>query len=164
MSHIPHAIYVYRKTLKAFLLDPCRDVLYRNGTAVDAAIATLFCDGLINAHSMGIGGGFLMTLYVRDTKEVWTLNARETAPAASTTNMYHGNLIESSLGPKAAGVPGEIRGYWDAKQKFGNKDVSWKSLVQPSIDMCREGIPVTSSHAEKLKLHKESILKDPGMR
>ena len=53
-----------------------------NGTAVDAAIATLFCNGLISSHSMGIGGGFLMTIYERSKNKVSTIDAREAAPAA----------------------------------------------------------------------------------
>lgn len=73
-------------------------MLLRNGTAVDAAIATLFCDGLINSHSMGIGGGFLMTVFIKEQNKVVTLNARETAPAAARPDMYGGNSSASSRG------------------------------------------------------------------
>ena len=52
-----------------------------NGTAVDAAIATLFCNGLISSQSMGVGGGFLMTIYDKSSKKVTTIDAREAAPA-----------------------------------------------------------------------------------
>ena len=76
----------------------CSDVFKRNGTVVDAAIATLFCNGVVNSHSMGIGGGFLMTLYLREQNKVVTLNARETAPAASGPNMYAGNADLSRRG------------------------------------------------------------------
>ena len=65
---------------------------------VDAAIATLFCNGIVNSHSMGIGGGFLMTLYLREQNKVVTLNARETAPTASGPNMYAGNAELSKRG------------------------------------------------------------------
>ncbi len=39
------------------------DVLKMGGTAMDSVIASLFCNGVYNSQSMGIGGGFLMTYY-----------------------------------------------------------------------------------------------------
>ena len=41
------------------------DILRENGTAVDAAVAALVCNGVYNSHSMGLGGGFLLTFYNR---------------------------------------------------------------------------------------------------
>jgi Gamma-glutamyltranspeptidase len=68
-----------------------RDILARNGSAMDAAIAALFCNGVVNCQSMGLGGGFLMTIYQRDTKEAFTLNAREAAPTGATEDLYNDN-------------------------------------------------------------------------
>ena len=68
------------------------------------------------------------------------------------------------LGARSAGVPGELRGYWEAKQLYGNKDVSWESLIEPSIHMCLNGIKVTWHHALKLKELKEMLLDSPGTR
>jgi len=40
-----------------------RDILAQNGSAVDAAIAALFCTGVHVVQSAGIGGGFHMVVY-----------------------------------------------------------------------------------------------------
>lgn len=70
----------------------------KNGSAVEAAIAALFCEGVVCVQSMGLGGGFLMTIYKRDTGEVRTLNAREVAPKAANETMFNGNSTLSTVG------------------------------------------------------------------
>lgn len=54
----------------------------------DAALATLFCNGILTMQSMGIGGGFLMNIYIHEEKKAYTLNAKETSPAAAKDELY----------------------------------------------------------------------------
>ena len=68
------------------------------GNAMDAAIATLFCIGVVNPQSAGIGGGFLMTIYDSKTGTARCLDARETAPDAATQDMFNGNATLSQTG------------------------------------------------------------------
>lgn len=65
-----------------------RNILDRNGSAVDATIAALFCNGIVTMQSMGLGGGFLMTIYMREEKKAYFLNAREKAPLNAKNEMY----------------------------------------------------------------------------
>lgn len=157
----------YSKAAVATDGKPCAtvgvNVLKRNGTAVDAAIATLFCNGVYTSQSMGIGGGFVMTIYSASTGEATTLTARETAPAAATEDMFHGNPELSKKGPLAIAVPGQVRGYYEAKLRFGNPDVSWASLVQPAIDLARNGITVSWSAAKALRNNRQYIHAEPAM-
>jgi len=144
---------------------PCskvgKDVLLRNGTAVDAAIAVLFCNGVAQPQSMGVGGGFLMTIFLANGTSL-ALVARELAPEASTVDMFANQ--SSTVGARTAGVPGEIKGYWEAKQRLGNPEISWSSLIEPAIKMSEEGIEVSSDCARALKRTEELIKNDPGMR
>ena len=60
-------------------------------------------------------------------------------------------------------VPGEVGGYWAARRKYGNKEISWQRILQPTIDLCRHGVPVTESLAKVLR-EKGPNFSDPGMR
>ena len=104
-----------------------------------------------------------MTIYLANGTAV-SLVAREMAPADSSRNMFEGSMESSTVGAKSAGVPGEVLGYWEAKQRFGNPDITWADLVQPSVDLCMTGISVSAHAARSLKKSKEFIKNDPGLR
>lgn len=61
-----------------------------NGSAADATIAMLFCEGVAVPQSCGLGGGFFLTIYTKSTGKVETMNAREIAPRAATADMFVG--------------------------------------------------------------------------
>ena len=67
------------------------DVLKEDGSAVDAAIAAMFCLGVINMHSSGVGGGGTMLVYDRSLKEAKVFDFRETAAVTATQNMFQPN-------------------------------------------------------------------------
>ncbi len=80
----------------------CSDVgvkiLKKGGTAVDSAVATVFCQGATNLHSSGIGGGLFMVVYVKKLGKAWFYNGREKAPANATRDMFVNNTQASKQG------------------------------------------------------------------
>ena len=74
------------------------NVMRDDGTAIDATIATLICLGLIHPHSSGIGGGGYILLYKRSTKTATYFDFRETAPGASTPDMFANRTEKSKTG------------------------------------------------------------------
>ncbi|XP_031566044.1 glutathione hydrolase 1 proenzyme-like [Actinia tenebrosa] len=137
-----------------------RDILKAGGSAVDAAIASSFCIGVINMHSAGIGGGGFMLIYNKSTGRAETLDYREEAPKAATPDMFQN--ISSTNGGKASGIPGEVIGLYTAHQKYGR--LNWSDLVQPSIDLATNGFPIPIPVYEAMELSKEDIKKDPGLK
>ena len=67
-----------------------RDIMLEGGTAVDAAVGGMVCNGVFTTQSAGLGGGFLMVVHdgVRHSGHTVTLNAREAAPRAATRDMF----------------------------------------------------------------------------
>ena len=90
------------------------------------------------SSSSGIGGGGFMTVRLpptnaNESSSVWTIDFRETAPAAANKTMYANDPMASKFGGLAVGVPGEVRGLVEAHRRWGK--LSWKKLIQPSIEL-----------------------------
>uniref|UniRef100_A0AAG5DC16 Gamma-glutamyltransferase n=1 Tax=Anopheles atroparvus TaxID=41427 RepID=A0AAG5DC16_ANOAO len=136
-------------------------MLDQGGSAADAAIATLLCEGVSIPQSMGIGGGFVLTIYNKASGIVESLNSREVAPAAANKTMYIGKGKASVEGGLAIAVPGELSGYWELHQKYGK--LPWKTLFSPTIELCAKGSLVTDFLEKILASQKNTILGYPEL-
>lgn len=127
-------------------------VLQRGGNAVDAAVAVAFALGVAHPTAGNIGGGGFMV--VRTPKgEVTSFDYREVAPRAATRDMYLDDkgqpTRDSRLGPRAAGIPGDVAGLELAHKRYGK--LPWRELVLPSVALARDGITLDSFHADDLQ-------------
>uniref|UniRef100_A0A8C6PGH5 Gamma-glutamyltransferase 1b n=1 Tax=Nothobranchius furzeri TaxID=105023 RepID=A0A8C6PGH5_NOTFU len=147
----------YLKAAVAADAGPCsevgRDILLKGGSAVDAAISSSLCVGLMNAHSMGIGGGFFITIFNSKTGM--------SRPSSALSHKMISTFKSWSLGGLAIAVPGEIRGYELAHSRHGK--LPWKELFQPSIEIAEKGFPLGRALAIALSKNKDTIIKDTAL-
>ena len=140
------------------------DIMAKGGNAFDAMIATDLALTVCYPNAGNIsGGGFLV--YRLNTAEKGSLDFREKAPKAATADMYldeEGNVIpgQSTFGGKAVGVPGTVAGLEAIHKKFGS--LPWKELVQPAIDLARNGYVVTPKQQLSFESKKEDFIKMNG--
>uniref|UniRef100_A0A3P9DKN4 Gamma-glutamyltransferase 5a n=1 Tax=Maylandia zebra TaxID=106582 RepID=A0A3P9DKN4_9CICH len=123
-----------------------KDILRKNGSAVDAAIAALLCTSIMNPQCMGIGGGVIFTV-MDSSGKVKIITSRETVPSNVTSDLLKScpnttdpHCTGSGQDSRWIGVPGEIRGYEAAHRLYGK--LPWADLFQPTIKLAREGFPI----------------------
>eukprot|EP01084_Bolivina_argentea_P026115 48506_1 len=141
------------------------DILESGGTAADAAVAIQLALNVVQPHKSGIGGGCFIMYYDNNTKEVYSIDAREEAP-----NDYHGNIFcknpecffnpdcstcgstmsstEKRVGGLSVGVPGTLYGLQRLYKYFGGgagrSAMSWGNLFSPAIDLADNGFTMYS--------------------
>lgn len=132
----------------------CSDIglqmLEKGGNAVDAAVAAMFCMGVVNAESSGLGGGGFMLVHDHKVETSEVFDFRETAPVLIKQSMFTDDPSKMSFGPLSVGVPGELKGMEMAHKKYGK--LSWKTVVTPAADLARNGFHMTG-HTEMVFNH-----------
>ena len=137
-------------------------ILREGGNVVDAAVATSFALSVVRPASCGMGGGGFMVIWDADQQKAVALDYRERAPAGATAAALQDDDKSpeppSVRGGKAVGVPGNVAGLCYAAKKYGTVPIA--RLVQPAIDLCKNGVPidqhdqeVQASTLSKLKSH-----------
>ncbi|QNH63352.1 gamma-glutamyltransferase [Hymenobacter sediminicola] len=154
------------------------EILRKGGNAYDAAVAVQFALAVVLPAAGNIGGGGFVLYRGADGSE-GALDFRETAPAAATRDMYldaQGNIIPnlSTLGHRAAGVPGTVAGMVELHRKLGK--LPWAEVVQPAVELAATGVKLTEKEAAGLNntnfitttivvgQHFEHIEPTPGVR
>ena len=89
------------------------DVLSRGGNAVDAAVATGFAMAVTYPRAGNIGGGGFMVIHSKERGEDVAIDYRETAPAATTPEIFLGpdgkpDIAKSRDSALGIGVPGTV--------------------------------------------------------
>eukprot|EP00057_Strongylocentrotus_purpuratus_P023125 XP_011677599.1 PREDICTED: gamma-glutamyltranspeptidase 1 [Strongylocentrotus purpuratus] len=131
----------------------------------------MLCVGVVNGQSSGIGGGFFMVIYTRASGMVEFLDAQETAHAAIYPEMFDAQGSDGAkYGMESAAIPGEVRGMWEAHQRYGK--LPWSELFQPVISISRNGftvnlvqlnlIPFDSVQINLLHLNKKKLIYSIG--
>src|ERR1019366_6816153 len=126
--HARHAMVV---RVEQHATDAGVAVLEAGGNAVDAAVAVGFALAVTHPSAGNIGGGGFMLVRLADGRTTF-IDFRERAPQAASRNMYldsSGKPTEdSTIGYRASGVPGTVRGLEYASQKYGRKP--WAEVLR----------------------------------
>jgi len=127
-------------------------VLKSGGNAIDAAVAVGFALAVTHPSAGNIGGGGFMLIRLADGRTTF-VDFRERAPMSSSRNMYIDEsgkaTTDSTIGYRAAGVPGTVQGLEYASQKYGKKP--WAELVRPAVELAAKGFPLSYLQAQGLR-------------
>jgi gamma-glutamyltranspeptidase/glutathione hydrolase len=140
-------------------------ILKKGGNAIDAAVAVNFALAVCHPSAGNIGGGGFL-VYRDKSGNVKALDYREKAPAAASRDMYldgEGNIIpgKSMTGIFSVGVPGTVAGMQEMHDKLGK--LAWEELLQPAVDLARNGLLLTEKEARGLNRQRAEFLKEnPG--
>jgi gamma-glutamyltranspeptidase/glutathione hydrolase len=131
------------------------DMLRRGGNAVDAAVATGFALAVSYPRAGNIGGGGFMVIHLAERGEDVAIDYRETAPAATTPEIFLGSdgkpdpakSRDTALG---IGVPGTVAGLALALDKYGSGHFTLADLIKPAIALASDGIEIIDDSADTL--------------
>ncbi len=96
---------------------------------------------------------------------VTALDFRERAPGAASRDMYRSATGDvdnnrSRLGHLAVGVPGTVAGLKAMHDRYGN--LNWSQVLQPSIVMAAQGIPVSDRLQHAIRSSQDSLSQNPA--
>lgn len=141
------------------------DIMKKGGNAVDAAIAVALALAVVYPEAGNLGGGGFMLIRFKDGR-THAIDYREMAPQAAHRDVFvdeKGELIRgegsSTIGYRAAGVPGTPAGLDLAYQKFSSKKIPWRDLVEPARLLAQNGFVLSYRLAELFKAYQKNLEK-----
>ena len=138
-------------------------ILLSGGNAMDAAVAAVAVQCVVEPQSTSIGGD-CFCLYSPKGQEVIAYNGSGIAPKAAEVDWYIKNGISSieQQTPHSVTIPGAIDAWWQLLADHGT--LSFKDVLLPAIEYARNGAPVNHRQSYDWSLCEELLSKDPTSR
>lgn len=117
-------------------------ILQQGGNAIDAAVAAIFAEGVLNPHMHTLGGEAPMLISMADTGEVAAINGNTAAPQRATMTWFaeHDLDLIPADGLLAAGVPATFDALITALDRFGT--MTLEQVLQSALRLARDGFPM----------------------
>lgn len=145
------------------------EMLAAGGNAIDAAIAAFFALTVVEPMMVGILGGGMAHIRLSDGTHT-IIDNQSTAPAATGPTTYTpdphapaGTMDtigrENTVGPTAVAVPGNLKGWLEALDRFGT--FSRADVMEPAIRHASRGFRVTPYLHECIADCIPDLVRDP---
>ncbi len=138
------------------------EILKKGGNAVDASVAVGFALAVTLPRAGNLGGGGFILIYDKDTDKISSIDYRSAAPKNATSDMYVDGDSVKRFGHLVNAVPGSVAGLLKAHEDFGSLPL--RTLLQPAIDLAKDGFEVTYDLNYVLEWGKESMLANQASR
>jgi gamma-glutamyltranspeptidase/glutathione hydrolase len=158
-----HGMVVAQEKLAAHI---GAEILRQGGNAVDAAVATGFALAVTYPRAGNIGGGGFMVIHLAERNEDVTIDYRETAPGAITSDIFltdgKPDIAKSRDSALAIGVPGTVAGLAIALDKYGSGQFTLADLIKPGLALAADGIEIADDIADTLPYFRKRIERWPS--
>jgi len=140
------------------------DILKRGGNAFDAAVAVAAVLAVVEPYASGLGGGGLWLLHRAADGHQVMVDARETAPARVTPEMYRDGSgkpvrVATTQGGTAAAIPGAPAALVHVARNYGALPLA--ETLAPAIRHARDGFPVDERYARLASLRERFLQASP---
>jgi len=117
-------------------------MLEQGGNAVDAGVAQVFAQAVLEFNLFGLGGECPILIYSAKENKVFAINGQGVAPRAATIEWFRKNGIEliPEDGFLPATTPAVVDALAIALERFGTLTLA--QVMQPAIELASQGFPM----------------------
>ena len=152
--------------------DSAAEILRQGGNAVDAVVAGMAMQGVVDPLMCGLGGYGVMTVHQAATGKNTVLDFFARAPLAAEEGQSgdvlvrefaydYGFIVEgghNEIGHRSVATPGTVAGMARALELFGS--MPWRAVLEPAAVLAEDGFHVTE--AQRVSWYSDEGPDKPG--